>query len=53
MHDDLDKAEQQWANRSLFRPQRRRSGRWLGLVVLAVVLVLVLRYAEQLEALLR
>ncbi|MGM0594346.1 MAG: hypothetical protein ACQETD_07400 [Pseudomonadota bacterium] len=45
--DDLNKAEQEWANRSLFKQPRRR-GRWLWLVVLAVVVVALMQYREQL-----
>ena len=46
VNDDLNKAEQEWARRSLFGPPRRR-GRWLWLVVIAaVVAVLLLWQAE-------
>lgn len=48
--DDLEKARRQWANRSLFRPQRRRH-RWLWLVVMAAVVAVALRYSEQLAIL--
>lgn len=47
MNDDLSKAEQEWATRSLFRPQRRRRGRWLWFVMLAVVIVMFIQYRDE------
>jgi hypothetical protein len=38
--DDLNKAEQQWAQRRLFSSPRRRRGRWLWLWLLLVMLLL-------------
>jgi len=48
MNDDLSKAEQEWATRSLFRPQRRRRARWLWILMLAVVVVVFIQYREEL-----
>ena len=45
--DDLNKAEQEWARRSLFRPQRRRRGRWLLLTLLVIVVATILQFHEE------
>jgi len=37
--DDLNKAEQRWAQRRLFAPKPRRLGRWLMLLLVIVTLL--------------
>jgi hypothetical protein len=42
MSEDLTKAERRWRNRALFRPQRRRRGRLLFLLLTAAALALAM-----------
>jgi hypothetical protein len=45
--DDLNKAEQQWAQRRLFTSRPRRRGRWLWLLLLTLVVgSLLYRFAS-------
>jgi len=44
--DDLNKAEQKWAQRRLFAPAPRRRGRWLWLLVLLGLFALLYRIVE-------
>lgn len=46
MLDDLDKAERQWRERSLFA-RRRGKARWLRWLVLAIVAAALLVWQEE------
>ncbi len=49
MLEDLNKAEDRWRNRRLFRPERRRWGRLLVILLILLLVGLVLKEVGGIE----